>query len=125
MQNEKCKVKSERQDLSERLLSFAADVIKFTVTLNRTAPGRHIASSIDALLNIIRSKYEEACGAESKADFTHKMQLVLKELKESLYWLKLIRKSALIINERVEPLLIESQELTKIIAKSIVTARSG
>jgi four helix bundle protein len=48
----------------------------------------------------------------------------LKELKESLYWLKLIRKSALIPDERVQPLLIESEELVKIMAKSIVTARS-
>jgi four helix bundle protein len=30
------------------------------------------------------ANYEEACGAESKADFIHKMQLALKELRESL-----------------------------------------
>jgi four helix bundle protein len=50
--------------------------------------------------------------------------LILKELKESLYWLKLIRKSALIQDERVQPLRGEAEELVKIIAKSIVPARS-
>ena len=117
-------MKSERLDLSERLLGFAANVIKLTVTLNKTAPGRHIANQLMRSSTSYGANYEEACGAESKADFIHKMQLVLKELKESLYWLKLIRKSALISDEQVQPLLIESQELVKIIAKSIVTARS-
>ncbi len=70
------------------------------------------------------ANYEEACGAESKADFIHKMQLVLKELKESLYWLKLIRKSALMSDERVEPVLRETHELVNIIAKSVITAKN-
>ncbi len=117
-------MKSERSDLSERLLNFAANVIKLAAALNRTAPGRHIANQLMRSSTSSGANYEEACGAESKADFIHKMQLVLKELKESLYWLKLTRKSALIADERVDPLLKESQELVNIIAKSIVTARS-
>ena len=119
-----CKMKSEKPDLSERLLDFAANVIKLAAALNKTAPGRHIASQLMRSSTSSGANYEEACGAESKADFIHKMQLVLKELKESLYWLKLIRKSALIPDERVQPLLSEAEELVRIIAKSIVTARS-
>ena len=117
-------MKSEKPDLSERLLDFAANVIKLAAALNKTAPGRHIASQLMRSSTSSGANYEEACGAESKADFIHKMQLVLKELKESLYWLKLIRKSALIPDERVQPLLSEAEELVRIIAKSIVTARS-
>lgn len=48
----------------------------------------------------------------------------LKILKQSLYWLKLIRKSALITDARFESLMNDAEELIKIIAKSIVTARS-
>ena len=78
-----------RSDLSERLLEFAASSIKLTVRLKRTAVGRYIANQLMRAASSSGANYEEACGAESKADFIHKMQLVLKELRESLYWLKL------------------------------------
>lgn len=70
------------------------------------------------------ANYEEACGAESKADFIHKMQLVLKELRESLYWLKLIERSKLIPSDDLHPLLGEADELSKIVAKSVITAKN-
>ena len=70
------------------------------------------------------ANYEEACGAESKADFIHKMQLVLKESRESLYWLKLAERSELIPGKDLQPLWNEANELIKIVAKSVVTAKS-
>jgi len=117
-------MKKERKDLSERLLDFAADVIKLLGKLNKTAVGRHIGYQLLKASTSSGANYEEACGAESKADFIHKMQLVLKELRESLYWLKLIKKANLISDGYLQPLLGEAEELVKIVAKSVVTARS-
>jgi len=36
------------------------------------------------------ANYEEAQGAESKEDFIHKLQIALKELRESNYWLPVL-----------------------------------
>jgi len=69
------------------------------------------------------ANYEEACGAESRADFIHKMQLVLKELRESLYWLKLVERTDLISGKDLQALVDEANELTKIVAKSVITAK--
>ncbi|NAS88843.1 hypothetical protein C4E24_03770 [ANME-1 cluster archaeon AG-394-G21] len=52
------------------------------------------------------------------------MQIVLKELRESLYWLKLLERSKSIPSEDLHPLLSEASELTKIVAKSVITAKS-
>jgi four helix bundle protein len=52
------------------------------------------------------------------------MQLVLKELRESLFWLKLIKKSDFLLVEDLQPTLDEADELVKIFAKSVVTAKS-
>jgi four helix bundle protein len=112
-----------RRDLSERLLEFAASSIKLTVKLKRTAVGRHIANQLMRAATSSGANYEEACGAESKADFIHKMQLVLKELRESLYWLKLLEKTDLISSKELQALRDESNELTKIVAKSVITAK--
>jgi four helix bundle protein len=117
-------MKKERKDLSERLLNFAADVIKLLGKLNKTAVGRHIGYQLLKASTSSGANYEEACGAESKADFIHKMQLVLKESRESLYWLKLIKKANLISDGHLQLLLGEVKELVKIVAKSVVTAKS-
>ena len=116
-------MQSERDDLSERLLDFAAKIIKLVARLNRSAVGRHIGGQLTHSGTSAGANYEEACGAESRADFIHKMQVVLKELKESLYWLRLIRKSGLISDESLLPLMTEADELIKIVARSVITAK--
>lgn len=124
MQIEKYKMQNDRKNLSERLLDFGVDIVRLTVKLNKTMVGRHIGEQLMQSATSSGANYEEACGAESKADFVHKMQLVLKELRESLYWLKLIERSKLIPNEDIQPLLSEADELLKIVAKSVITAET-
>ena len=112
-----------KKNLSERLLDFAASSIKLTLKLKRTAAGRYVANQLMRAATSSGANYEEACGAESRADFIHKMQLVLKELRESLYWLKLIEGTNLISNSQLQGLVDEAAELTKIVAKSVITAK--
>ena len=117
-------MKNERNDLSERLLDFAAEIIKLVAPLNKTLVGRHIGGQLARSGTSAGANYEEACGAESRADFVHKLQIVLKELRESCYWLRLIKKAGVIpdTDKNLLVLLQEAKELTLIIAKSIVTA---
>jgi len=58
-------------------------------------------------------------------DFVHKLQIVLKELRESVYWLRLIAKAGLLPEpkETVAELITEANELAKIIGKSVVTSK--
>ena len=94
-------MRGKRNEISDRLLDFAAGIIKLTPQLNRTAIGRHISGQLIKSGTSSGANYEEACGAESKADFIHKLQIVLKELKESRYWLRLIERASLISGNRV------------------------
>ena len=86
-------MRNERENLSERLLNFAAGVIRFAEKSGRTAASRHIVHQLDRSATSSGANYQEARAAESRADFVHKMQLVLKELRESLYWLRLIERA--------------------------------
>lgn len=98
--------------------------IKLITKLNKTGVGRHIGDQLMRSATSSGANYEEACSAESRADFVHKMQIVLKELRKSLYWLKLLERSKLIPSEDLQPLLSEANELVKIVAKSVITAKS-
>ena len=64
------------------------------------------------------SNYEEARGAESRADFIHKMSVSWKETRESWYWLRLIHHAQLIKPPLVTKLLEESDALIANICRS-------
>ena len=51
------------------------------------------------------------------------MQIVLKELRESRFWIRLIKRASLIPKDKIPPILSKADELIKIIAKSVVTSK--
>jgi four helix bundle protein len=111
------------EDISDRLETFAVRVLAVVKDLPKTAPGRHLAGQLLRSGTSPGANYEEARGAESRADFAHKLGIVLKELRESGYWLRLIARAELLPPARLADLLKEVDELSKIIAQSIITVR--
>lgn len=114
---------NKRIDISERFLDFGVNIIGVASKLNNNQASRHITNQLMRSDTSAGANYEEACGAESKKDFIHKMQVVLKELRETLYWLKLLKKSNLISAKNIKEVLNEADKLVKIIAKSLITAK--
>ena len=113
------------EDIEERLLEFAARVGKAVDALPDNRLGRHIAGQLIRSGTSPAPNYAEGCAAESKNDFIHKLGIVLKELRESCIWIRLIIKSELLPDNRMAPLLDECEQLSKIIGKSLVTAKSN
>jgi four helix bundle protein len=111
-------------DLDGRLLDFATTTLKLSNRLSRTPAGRYLSGQLMRSSASAGANYQEACGAESRADFVHKLQRVLKELRESGYWVRLIARSGLVSEGGLSELLDEAQQLVKILAKSVVTAKS-
>jgi hypothetical protein len=72
------------------------------------------------------SNHGEAQGAESGSDFVHKMSICYKELRESYRWLRLTQQVPLVNPpEELNPLIIETEELVKIFAASLRTAKGS
>jgi len=114
--------KKTGDDIAERLLDFAVRIIKLVNALPKTIVGRHIAGQLVRSGTSCGSNYEESRGAESRADFIHKLGIALKEIKESRFWLKVIYHAKIMKPEQIESLIEECEELVAIIAKSIITA---
>ena len=112
------------RNTAARMLQFATNCFNLTSRLNRTMAGRYLANQLMRSSASSGANYQEACGAESKADFLHKMQLVLKELRESNFWLQLLANTGLMPETTLKPLQTEANELVRIFAKSIVTLKS-
>ncbi len=112
--------------MSDRFLMFVVNLIKLERKICKTYAGRHIYGQLFRSGTSAGANYEEARAGESTADFIHKMQIVLKELRESHFWIRLIYAAKLVPPEDETLILIlrESKELANITAKSVVTAKS-
>jgi four helix bundle protein len=116
--------KNRAEVLNGRLLDFALRVLRLVKALPKTPEAKHVARQLLRCGTSPGANYEEACGAESRPDFAHKLGVVLKELKETRYWLRLTVHAPLVkAPARLTPLLAENEELIAIFAKSVTTLR--
>jgi four helix bundle protein len=117
------KSKSRKYDLEERLINFAVRIINVAEALPNTRAGNHIASQLVRCGTAGAPNYGEAQSAESRKDFVHKIKIVLKELRETKIWLKVIQRKDLIkSSQEIEDLLKECDELISIFVASVKTA---
>lgn len=112
-----------KRDLDERLLVYGATIIKLVESLPSTIAGRRIGDQLLRSGTSVGANFEEAQGAESKNDFAHKLQIALKELRESNYWLRLLAKTEVLPRETLVVIIGESPQLKAILSKSIATVK--
>ncbi|MGB5528886.1 MAG: four helix bundle protein [Ignavibacteriaceae bacterium] len=116
--------KSKKFDLEERLIDFAVLIIEISESLNNTRAGNHISGQLVRSGTSPALHYGEAQSAESRNDFVHKLKILLKELRETLVALKIIKRVSLTKKiDLVEKGIIECNELISIFVKSIETAK--
>jgi four helix bundle protein len=125
MQNGNATVSLPLRDLSDRLLAFAVRTGKAVNALPATRLGRHVASQLVRSGTSAAPNYEEGCAAESRADFVHKLSICLKELRESRFWIRLIVESNLLSARKMAELQDECDQLCRILAQSLVTAKKN
>ena len=110
-------------DLEERLLDYAVRIIRLVEALPGTRAGNHVAGQLLRSGTSPLPNHGEAQAAESRADFIHKLKVCLKELRESLRWLRLVQRVPLLKAAKVDPLLNETEELIRIFVKSGKTSQ--
>ena len=126
-QNSKLKIQNHnskrKTDLRYRCYRFSINVIKF---LERLPKSRNCCIIGDQLLRAatsIGANVTEAKSASSKRDFVKFYEIALKSANETKYWLGLLRDGLEIERVKVNPLLREVQELSSIIASSLLTMK--
>ena len=72
----------------------------------------------------VGANVEEAVAGHSKKDFVAKMVIALKEARESHYWLRLLRDSRLSPSDETEKLILQSDEMIRLLTAIIKTSRS-
>ena len=112
-------------NLEDRLLRFAADTCRVAEQMPASRTGNHICSQLIRCGTSPSANYAEARGSESRRDFVHKLKLCLKELRESLAWLRLVGSLELLPTAHIEPIVKEADELVSIMFVSVRTSKQN
>jgi len=118
-------MENKKFDLEDRLVRFACMCLDVCDLLPNTKAGQNLEYQLSKSSTASALIYGEAQAAESKADFIHKMKLVLKEIRESRVNLRIIIEKPIVHNEKVQLALNEANELMAIFLKSIDTANQN
>ncbi|MBA5794038.1 four helix bundle protein [Flavobacterium sp. xlx-214] len=109
----------KENDLLERTFNFGVNTLMFLRTLPYNEELKVIKNQLIKSSTSVGANYEEAQAASSKADFNNKIKIVLREARESNYWIRIL--IALGFNsEELQILLNESKELKNIFGAIVV-----
>lgn len=117
-------MQKRKYDLEERLIDFVLLVDAIIEKLPQTRLANHLSGQMIRSSTSPALNYGEAQAAESQKDFVHKMQIILKELRETNVCLLIIKRKQYIDDIEILPVLKENNELLAIFAKSVKTAKS-
>ncbi len=110
-------------ELKLRTKKFAVDIIMFCENLQVSKASSVITYQIIKSATSVGANYRAACRGRSKAEFYSKLCIVVEEADETEYWLEIILETNLSKNnDELNRLLIESNEIIKIMSKAKATA---
>ena len=114
------------EQLKNRTKQFAIDIIELCNTLKKGKASDIIAYQIIKSATSVGANYRAACRARSKPEFYSKICIVVEEADETEYWLEIIENAKLSNDKtRLEYLIRESNEITKIMSKSKDSTRKN
>jgi four helix bundle protein len=114
----------EPRDIKERTFSFALNIVYLAQRLDG-CPGvsRVLGRQLLRSRTSIGANVEEAQAGQSHADFSSKYAIALKEARETIYWLRLLKDSGLPPDNDYGGLLREADEIARVIAAIIVKSK--
>jgi four helix bundle protein len=120
----KTKVGERKNDLCERTFEFAVRGIEFLKTLSYSPENKTIRTQLSKSTCSSGANYEEAQSGSSKPDFVNKVRISLREIRESNYWLRIIKRTVKEVDSpELDYLIKESSELKNILGSIVQKSR--
>ena len=114
----------KENDLLKRTFNFGISCLKFLRKLESNPENNLIRFQLGKSCTSIGANYEESRAGSSKADFTNKVKIALREARETNYWLRILKELNDNNDESLESLIKESQELKNILGAIVVKSNN-
>jgi four helix bundle protein len=105
--------------------AFAVRVVKLARFLQENQREFVLSKQVLRSGTAIGALVREAEHAESKPDFTHKMNIALKEANETLYWLELLHESNYLTSDQFTSIYPDAEELVRLLVTIVKTSREN
>lgn len=110
--------------LKQKSFRFSIRIAKFyKVLIKRDNAYEPIFKQVLRSGTSIGANISEAQSAPTKKDFINKLTIALKESRETLYWLKLLKEIEAISEQELNSLQNDCEELIKMLVSSIKTSK--
>jgi four helix bundle protein len=110
-------------DLQDRLIDLSVRVTKVCDGLPSTRVGKHVAGQLVRCGTAAAPLHAEASAAESRKDFIHKLGVCLKELRETMSWLRYLQSLGIGDRAAIEESINDTDRAIAIVYTSIKTAK--
>jgi four helix bundle protein len=111
------------EDIRAQTFRFALQIIALVEKLPNTIAAATIGKQLVRSGTSIGANVEEATAAHSKSDFVYRMNISLREARETLFWLRLLDASKMLSSADVAGVVKEADELTRILGAIVSSAR--
>ncbi len=118
-------MENKENPLKEKSYAFALRIVKLYKHLVYEKKEFVLSKQVLRSGTSIGANIAEGNQAQSKADFVHKLSIAHKEAFETEYWLCLLRDGEFITEKQAESLILDCQELQKILTTSIKTSKNN
>lgn len=115
-----------KYDLQKRTKQFHIAVLRLCENFPRNITGFETAKQLIRSAGSVGANYRAACRGKSKADFIYKIEVVIEEADESLYWLEIVKEIVLVPSiSLIDTLIKEANELVSIFTAIDITAKKN
>ena len=115
---------SSDDPLRDQSYSFAIRVVKLSQHLQNEKKEFVLSKQVLRSGTAIGALIHEAEFGQSRADFSHKMSIALKEANETAYWLSLLKDTEFISEEQFISIHSECKELVAMLVSTVKTSKS-
>ncbi len=114
------------EEILERTFKFAVRIVRLCEHLDaKPGVGRVLYPQILRCGTSVVSNIEEAQAGQSRADFISKMEIALKEARETHVRLRILSAAGVVARRRLDPLVAEADEIKRVLGAIIVSTKRG
>ena len=111
--------------VQDKSFCFALRIVKLCKYLQKTKHELVMTKQLLRCGTSIGANVAEAHYAQSRADFTAKMSIALKEAAETDYWLRLLFESKYLSNTEFQSIFADCKELEKLLSAIVKTTKTN
>lgn len=113
-----------REKITERMFRFSVRIVRLVRALAAIPSGQILARQLMRSGTSIGANVEEAQSAQTRREFSRKLNIALGEAREMVYWLRLLEQSGMLPARRLSGLLTEADEIARILGASVKRSRA-